>query len=263
MQTTLHTHKRRPTIAKEWQLAVLKCLRSESENPTEEKILAAVAQTGLDEKWIRNWFTRQRSKAAARHTKGKGATAEPRRQRAQIPTFKVDLHTLPALPNGPRDLPSASTPIEPTPWPSAKSLRQPSPVNVESQSSAIPRSYQTISASTYFNDPSTSSITPSSRTTAISTYSRDPLYNRYPDFSQFFLSQPQSRPPIFELPIPIDDHNPLMPLLAVPNTDPYIPMQLFNSSTPLHLPAQPSSPANLGPCPIAFSMRLVDLLSRL
>lgn len=43
----MSTQRRRPTIAKDWQLAVLKKLQSESENPTEEQRLAVVAETGL------------------------------------------------------------------------------------------------------------------------------------------------------------------------------------------------------------------------
>ena len=42
-----HSQRRRPTIAKEWQLAVLKKLQSESSNPTEGQRSAAAAETGL------------------------------------------------------------------------------------------------------------------------------------------------------------------------------------------------------------------------
>ncbi|KAF8133825.1 hypothetical protein EV363DRAFT_1397237 [Boletus edulis] len=71
------SQRRRSTIAKEWQLAVLKKLQSESVNPTEEQRSAAAAETGLDKKWVRKWFTRQRSKLVA---------ARNRTERA--PTFK-------------------------------------------------------------------------------------------------------------------------------------------------------------------------------
>lgn len=43
----IRTPRRRPTIAKEWQLAVLKKLHSEAESPTEEQLSAAAAETGL------------------------------------------------------------------------------------------------------------------------------------------------------------------------------------------------------------------------
>lgn len=44
---TNRTQRRRPTIAKDWQLAVLRKLQSESGNPTSEQRSAAAAETGL------------------------------------------------------------------------------------------------------------------------------------------------------------------------------------------------------------------------
>ncbi|KAI9573561.1 hypothetical protein HD554DRAFT_2167143 [Boletus coccyginus] len=78
------TQRRRPTIAKEWQLVVLRKLQSESDNPTEQQRAAAAAETGLDEKWVRSWFVRQRAKLAARNRKHEPATTAP--------TFKLQLY---------------------------------------------------------------------------------------------------------------------------------------------------------------------------
>ncbi|KAF8442879.1 hypothetical protein L210DRAFT_514840 [Boletus edulis BED1] len=148
------SQRRRSTIAKEWQLAVLKKLQSESVNPTEEQRSAAAAETGLDKKWVRKWFTRQRSKLAA---------ARNRTERA--PTFKL-----------------YSTPEHPPPYlPSPVSLESPSPPSTL-DTQAIPHAHQTVLVT---NDSSQkTAVVP--HTTTIPTYSRDPLCNRYPDFSQFF-----------------------------------------------------------------------------
>ncbi|KAH0832091.1 hypothetical protein J3R83DRAFT_13000 [Lanmaoa asiatica] len=293
-----HTQKRRPTIAKEWQLAILKKLQSESSNPTEEQRLAAAAETGLcvvhetafavvqayppfsrDEKWVRNWFIRQRSKVAVRNRKIQLATTEPRQTRAHssatVPTFKLQLCYPPAAPQDPPFRRSLPMPFDPAPCLPTNS-RQPSPAGVESRSlrpsqstvnaQAIPRSHQSVPAPMYLNNPSQNpTLVP--HTTTIPTYSRDPLCNRYPDFSQFFHPQVHERFPSSELSAPINNHNHFIQLLANPNMDSDVPMHfqgLFNLLNPLHLnglPTHQSSSTYLRSCPVAFSMRLVDLLA--
>ncbi|KAG8214634.1 hypothetical protein J3R82DRAFT_9712 [Butyriboletus roseoflavus] len=268
------TQRRRPTIAKEWQLAVLKKLQSESSNPTERQRSAAAAETGLDEKWVKNWFIRQRSKVAARNRKGQLATSEPRVHSATVPTFKLQLCYPPAVPSGPQALPSrrsVSTPIDPAPYITATSCREPSPASLESRSPHPPRStvdaqtihcsHRSVSAPMYLNNPPEKpTLVP--HATTIPTYSRDPLCNRYPDFSQFFHPQVHERFRSSELSAPINN----LQLLANPNMDSHAHVHiqgLFNLLDPLHLdglPTHQNSSAYLRSCPVAFSMRLVDLL---
>ena len=109
---------------------------------------------------------------------------------------------------------------------------------------------------------SPSSVTSSNRTIAIPTYSRDPLCHRYPDFSQFFRPQGHERTCTLEPSTPTNtSHNPLMQLLANPHTS----MHFQGSFNPLQLGNLSMNPAFatcLQSCPVAFSMRLVDLLVR-
>lgn len=229
-----------------------------------------------DEKWVKNWFTRQRSKVAARHRKGHSATT--RVHSATVPTFKLQLFHPPAVPTGLQGLPSrrsVSTPIDSAPYLTSNSYREPSPASVESCSSQPPRSpvnaqaihcsHRSASAPTYLNNPPQNpALVP--HTTTIPTYSRDPLCNRYPDFSQFFRPQVHERFRSSELSGPVNNHNHLIQLLANPNMDSHAPMHiqgLFNLLDPLHLgslPTHQNSSAYLRSCPVAFSMRLVDLL---
>lgn len=218
-----------------------------------------------DEKWVRNWFTRQRSKLAARNRRRQLATTEPRTHSATVPTFKLQLCYPSAVSSGLASRRSASTPIDPTPNSPAKSHRQPSPA-LESRSprpsrltdnaEAIPRSHRSISAPVYSDSPPANTML-LPHTTTIPTYSRDPLCNRYPDFSQFFRPQGHERPHAFELSTPVDSHSHLMQLLANPNMD----------SQGMHFQGLSDllNPSGLGAfpaCPVAFSMRLVDLLGR-
>lgn len=155
------------------------------------------------------------------------------------------------------------------------SSRQPSPPGLESCSprpsrstvnaQATPPSYRSISAPTYLNNPP-QNLTLVPYSTPIPTYSRDPLCNRYPDFSQFFRPQVYERFRSPEFLAPIDNHNHLIQHLVNPNMDSHAPMHfqgLFNLLDPLHLGALPihqSFSANVRSCPVAFSMRLMDLL---
>ena len=178
-----------------------------------------------DEKWVRNWFVRQRSKLAARNRKNQPATE---------PTFKVQLCYAPAVR-------SVSTPVPSPPSLESRSPR-PSPPTVDTQ--AIPVS---------LDNPPT--LVP--HTATIPTYSRDPLYNRYPDFSQFFRPQVHERFHTFELPTAISNYNHLP---TNPNPDPHAPMGLLSLLNPFHLEL-PTSSTNIQSCPVSFSVRLVDLLA--
>ncbi|KZT27356.1 hypothetical protein NEOLEDRAFT_1240313 [Neolentinus lepideus HHB14362 ss-1] len=53
--------KRSAVVAAPWQLDILVCLFQQTQNPSEEQRKWAVSKTGLDEKWISNWFQRQRN----------------------------------------------------------------------------------------------------------------------------------------------------------------------------------------------------------
>ncbi|KAF8551697.1 hypothetical protein OG21DRAFT_1498958 [Imleria badia] len=207
--------RRRPTIAKEWQLAVLRKLHAETRNPTDEQRSAAAAETGLDEKWVRNWFSRQRSKLAARNSRGRLA--------ATVPIFKFQ-HPLIGVPTRR----SVSTPTDPAPYlPSPASLGSPS--NTQTTS----RSHRSVSAPISLNNP-------------IPTYSRDPLCNRYPDFSQFFRPGVHER---FTFELSASISNPNHPVQFLAN-----PAHLY----PHDLATDQRCSTDL---PVAFSMRLVDLLT--
>lgn len=193
-----------------------------------------------DEKWVKNWFARQRSKLAARNRKDQPATTYS----ATVPTFKLQLSV-----RVPRR--SASTPN--------RSRRQPSPATLEPPSSrpprltvdtdAISRSHRSVSAPVHSKNQPMNTVLSSHAPT----YSRDPLCNRYPDFSQFFRPQAHQRPHTLELSTPIDGHTRLMQPPANANTAVH-PMYFLGLSNPFSLAA-------LSPRPVAFSMRLVDLLS--
>lgn len=223
-----------------------------------------------DEKWVRNWFTRQRSKLAARNRKGHPATADS----AIVPTFKVQLCYPPPLPG---DLASrrSTTPVDHHP---TKPRRQPSPATLESGSpcpsrltisaETTPSPHRRISAPVHPNNPPVNTLF--SHTATMPAYSRDPLCNRYPDFSQFFRPREHERPraSTFELSTPINNYSLIMQFLANPNADPYTPMRslgLSNLMNPLRLqlggvPTNPVPPTYARPCPVAFSVRLVDLV---
>lgn len=232
---------------------------------------ASLPSFSRDEKWVRNWFTRQRSKVAARNRKSQPPTTKPCQPQAHfatVPTFKLQLCSPPAVPTGPQDLPSrrsVSTPIDPGLYPPASLESRSPPSRSTLNAQAMPRSHRSASAPTYLNNP-----TLVWHTTTIPSYSRDPLYNRYPDFSQFFRPQVHERFRTSELPselsAPINNHNHLIQLLVNQNMDSHAPVHfqsLFNLLDPLHiggLPTYQSPSANLRSCPVAFSMRLVDLL---
>lgn len=157
-----------------------------------------------DEKWVRNWFTRQRSKLAARNSKSRLA--------ATVPIFKLHMPTRR----------SVSTPTDPAGSPST-----------------TPRAHRSVSAPVSLNDPPP-------YTPTIPAYSRDPLCNRYPDFSQFFRPQVHERFHTCGLSAPI------VQFIAKPAS------MHFQGLYPL--PTDQRCSTNLQPCPVAFSMRLVDLL---
>lgn len=215
------------------------------------RLSSKLDRVSRDEKWVKNWFVRQRSKLAARNRKSQLAGHS-----VTVPTFKVQLCQPQGMPS-PR---SVSTPIEPAPClPSPASLesRSPCPSPATPNSHATPRSQRSVSASLSPNSPSQKPIP---------TYSRDPLSNRYPDFSQFFRSQVYERFSIFQLSAPISNYNHLVQLVANPGMDSHVPIHvqnLLNLVYPLHLggiPTDQTSSTNMHPCPVAFPMRLVDLL---
>jgi hypothetical protein len=194
-------------------------------------VVQAYPSLSRDEKWVRNWFIRQRSKLATRNRKSLASTTA-----YSVPTFKLQLCYPPP---DPTDTPWDSAPVDPAPYlPSPASLEscspRPSPLTVNTQ--AIPRSHRSVS------DPLNNPTMP--------TYSRDPLCNRYPDFSQFFRPHVHQT---FELSARISNHSDLVQLLDSHTPTPF--QGLFD----LHLATHQSSSTNLQSCPVAFSMRLVDL----
>ena len=173
-----------------------------------------------DEKWVKNWFIRQRSKLATRNRTSQPATTKA----YSVPTFKLQLCYPPPDPSDVRSLPS----------PASLESRSPRPSTVNTQAT-----HQRIA-------------TPSQNPTI--PYSRDPLCNRYPDFSQFFRPNVHQT---FELSARISNHNDLIQRLDT-NSHATMPFQFD-----LHLGSLSThqrSSTNLQSCPVAFSMRLVDIL---
>ncbi|KAG6377128.1 hypothetical protein JVT61DRAFT_1179 [Boletus reticuloceps] len=242
------SQRRRPTIATEWQLAVLKKLQSESGNPTEEQRSAAAAETGLcvaaltvmqaypspfssDKKWVRKWFTRQRSKLAAARNRTT--------QQATTATFKL-----------------YSTPDHPPPYlPSPASLESPSPPSTL-DTQAIPHAHRTVLVPMPTNN-SSQNTTLVPHTTTIPTYSRDPLCSRYPDFSQFFRPTVHERFHTFDLSDPVSH---LIQPAVHPCLASHAPIDLLDPLRLGGLFIHQSPWTNLYPCPVAFSTRLADLL---
>ncbi|KAF9241156.1 hypothetical protein BU15DRAFT_73631 [Melanogaster broomeanus] len=248
----MKTKRKQPVFAEEWQLAILRKLQTESRRPTEEQRLAAVAETGLDEIWVKNWFVRQKSKVAAQNRKSH-ALLQQENVRAQsahltvlpVTTFRLQSFDLPAA-NEPRQAwyghpsstgRSVSEAIEPAcvPGPSGAQVSRTSATH----RSDSPHLYQSVvgghaisryeprfsSTSMPYND-SFPIRTVAAQTVMLPTYSRDPLYNRYPDFSQFFHPQVYERFRSSELLPPINGHDHLVALLANTDMDTHAPAHL-------------------------------------
>ncbi|KAH7885249.1 hypothetical protein F5I97DRAFT_1356875 [Phlebopus sp. FC_14] len=197
---TMKNKKKAPVYAEDWQLSVLKKLYSEITRPTEEQRLAAAAETGLDELWIRHWFTRQNAKAATRNRKKKALEGRARPADANpcvVAPFRLSVKRYVAG----DQLQSTSRPHSATITPHlVKSVHGHDQSTVDGPPMTASRTascqWSTMEASeTYACERSTSgtqsrffvdmSILRKDNAWRAS-YSRDPLHNRYPDFSQFF-----------------------------------------------------------------------------
>ncbi|KAH7927768.1 hypothetical protein BV22DRAFT_1031389 [Leucogyrophana mollusca] len=217
-----------PVIAEQWQLALLKKSYRARPSPTEEQRHALVAETGLDESWIRNWFSKQSVKKSTRNRYLPPATIQPRKTRPSASTSKpfilylpstmdppalsqVDSNTLPypqtsdfTVLESKRSVPSAFStsegryPIGGSQCTTAAELddaHRPviqSPI-IDYIPAASPDDLFGRSPSPS-ECPSNARSSQSSETSTRLTYSRDPLHNRYPDFSQFFLPKVSGNP---------------------------------------------------------------------
>ncbi|KAF9221596.1 hypothetical protein BS17DRAFT_881722 [Gyrodon lividus] len=284
----MKTKRRQPIFAEEWQLAVLRKLQTESRRPTEEQRLAAVAETGLDEKWVKNWFTRQKSKAAARNRKNQVFLQQENvRARSANPilppvtTLSLQLCDPPAADEPRRtshDLPSyrsASEPIEPACVPGRSNgqvsctnatHRTDSPHSSQSiaDAHALPRCERSFSSTSMPSNDSFTIRTSASHAITMPTYSRDSLCNRYPDFSQFFHPQVHERFRSSESLPPVNGQSLLVRLLASGDTDSHVPAHLRGLLASHHFDRVPagqglSTALQDPPYPVAFAVRLADV----
>ncbi|KIJ17818.1 hypothetical protein PAXINDRAFT_154380 [Paxillus involutus ATCC 200175] len=249
--------KKAPVFAKDWQLAILRGLQTESRHITEEQRLAAVEETGLDKKWVRNWFMRQKSKATARNKKNQLCYPPPADEPQHIS------HGLPSYRSESEPVDHASVLGQSSgqaPETSA-TRRTGSPHASQSIAQAIPRYERSFSSTSVPSDGSFANGTPVAHATKMA-YSRDPLCNRYPDFSQFFHPQVYERFRNSESLPTINGR--LVQLLANADPDPTAPAHLRGLLTPHRLDGAPvdrgsSTGLQDSPYPIAFVVRLADV----
>ncbi|KIK77505.1 hypothetical protein PAXRUDRAFT_834963 [Paxillus rubicundulus Ve08.2h10] len=256
--------KRAPVFAKEWQLAILRKLQTESRHITEEQCLAAVEETGLDKKWVKNWLTRQKSKTAARNRKNQvllqeenlcypPAADEPRHMLHGLPSHRSESESMDRVsvlgPSGGQASETSATD------------RTNSFYASRSMTQAVPRYERSFSNASLPSDGSFANGTPVAHATAMA-YSRDPLCNRYPDFSQFFHPQVYERFRNSESLPTIDDR--LLQLLANADADPNVLAHLRGLLTPHRLGGalvgqDSSTGLQNSPYPIAFVVRPADV----
>ncbi|KAH7914297.1 hypothetical protein BJ138DRAFT_437629 [Hygrophoropsis aurantiaca] len=266
--------KQTSIIAEQWQLALLAKAYETQPKPSENQRRALVIETGLDEAWIRN-CRRTRTLAPASKPfvlyppsptnalvvpkpRSDGLAAPIRRQisdsTSNTSTENRSEHFSSKSANG---YPiSGSRIIAPT---ELDIIQRP-----KTQSST---SYYTSTSSTddelFGRSPSPTLEYPSNHWISQSdigpptrlTYSRDPLYNRYPDFSQFFLPKASGNP--------FSSTNTLQTIVSVPAVS--STSAVFYSASemehPMNTPVLPRNCSPYIPLPVSYLTRVSDVLA--
>lgn len=228
-------------------------------------MLSRVEQRSREDLWIRNWFSRQNSKATALNRKAQVSNVRARLTSVPSASFALQDYQL-AVPLATHELLPVHIPnhlpISGTTDGLLESLYNPQGSPSATRAAKAPRdnspssySLSDVLSAYNFESSTTNAFTPL-QTTATEAkvsdmclpYSRDPLYGRYPDFSQFFhpLVHDMFRSSV-EVPNVL---HPLADLQSVQAFCMSLPFLQSGSAFPnLHFPAFPT----------AFSVKISDL----